>query len=83
VLLIDKLNGASFSDMPEGAQRAELLSYTITSDEKMDKMKTTLTFTADYNDAAITGEDIVSLCASYNPDATYENLTETVFNLGF
>jgi len=83
VLLVDKLNGASFSDMPEGAQRAELLSYTLTSDEKMDRMKTTLTFTADYKDAAITGEDILSLCASYNADATYKNLTDTVFNIGF
>ena len=48
----------------------------------MAKMQKTLYYTADYKDAAITGEDILHMCASYDDSATYAKLTEAMNGLG-
>ena len=81
-LLIDKLNGTVYSDLPE-AERVDCQPIIILSDEDMAKVKeNSLYYSADYADALITGEDIVNMCASYNPDATYANLVESLQHLG-
>ncbi|MCF0127532.1 MAG: hypothetical protein HUJ70_03130, partial [Pseudobutyrivibrio sp.] len=82
VLIIDKLNGASFSDAPAATERVDCNSYTILSEDEMNLMKQTLYYTANYADSAIKGEEIVNMCASYNPDATYAGLKDRVLNLG-
>lgn len=81
-LLIDKLNGASYSDMPEMSERVDCEPYIVLSDEDMAKMQKTLYYSADYADAAITGEDILNMCASYNADASYADLVAAMGALG-
>lgn len=81
-LLIDKLNGTTYSDLPAEKERVDCAAYQIISDEEMELMKKTLYYTADYKDAAITGEDILNMCASYNPNATYKALKAKLLDLG-
>lgn len=81
-LLIDKLNGASYPDQPEVAERVDCSSLMVLSDEDMAKVVAhSIYFTANYADALITGEDIIKLCASYNPEATYAGLVDAVNHL--
>ena len=81
-LIIDKLNGTTYSDLPVEKERVDCAAYQIISDEEMEQMKKTLYYTADYKDAAITGEDILNMCASYNPEATYAGLKAKLLDLG-
>lgn len=80
-LIIDKLNGTTYKDLPD-AERVDCTPYIVLSDDDMAKMQKTLYYTADYKDAAITGEDILHMCASYDDSATYAKLTEAMNGLG-
>ncbi len=81
-LLIDKLNGTVYSDLPE-TERVDCQPIIILSDEDMEKVKaSSMCYSADYADALITGEDIVNMCASYNSEATYANLVDSLQHLG-
>lgn len=81
-LIIDALNGTTYSDMP-ATERVDCQPIIILSDEDMEKVKSSsMYYTADYADALITGEDIVNMCASYNSDATYAQLVESLQHLG-
>lgn len=81
-LLIDKLNGTVYSDLPE-TERVDCQPIIILSDDDMAKVKEhSMYYSADYADALITGEDIVNMCASYNADATYAELVEKLQHLG-
>ena len=78
-LLIDKLNGTVYSDLPESAERVDCSPMIVLSDEDMSKVvNSSMYYTADYADAFLTGEELVQLCASYNPDATYAGLVEAI-----
>ncbi len=81
-LLIDKLNGTVYADLPE-TERVDCQPIVVLSDDDMEKVKnSSLYYSADYADALITGEDIVNMCSSYNPDATYANLVDSIQHLG-
>lgn len=83
VLMIDKLNGVSFSDQPTEIQRVDASPMMIMNDADMKKVKDgALYYTGDYNNAFIKADDIVKLCASYNKEATYVNLVKTVQSMG-
>lgn len=82
-LIIDKLNGTTYSDLPEEPEVTDCSPMIVLSDEDMAKItNSALYYSADYADAFLTGEDVVNLCASYNPDATYANLVDTVNHMG-
>lgn len=81
-LLIDKLNGVTYSDLPE-AEVVECMPLIMLSDEDMKAVvNNSIYYSADYSKALITGEDIVNMCASYNPDATYAGLLDALNHLG-
>lgn len=81
-LLIDKLNGTVYKDLP-ATERVDCQPIIILSDDDLNKVKEkSLYFSADYKDALLTGEDIVNMCASYNADATYAQLVEKLQHLG-
>ena len=78
-LMVDKLNGTTYADLPEKAERVDCSVLEILSDEDMAKVKAgALYYSADFADAFLTGEDVVNLCASYNADATYANLVDVI-----
>lgn len=81
-LIIDALNGTQYADLP-ASERVDCSPIVIMSDEDMEKVKAgSIYYTADYANALITGEDIVNMCASYNPDATYAQLVESIQHIG-
>lgn len=82
-LLIDRLNGTVYSDLPETAERVDCSPMIVLSDADMDKViNSALYYTADYSKAFLTGADVVQLCASYNPNATYQGLVDTINHMG-
>jgi len=81
-LLIDKLNGTTYADLPEMAERVDCTPYMVLSDDDMAKMQKTLYCTAKIEDAAISGQDILNMCASYNDKATYADLVAAMNGLG-
>lgn len=82
-LIIDQLNGITYSDLPEEAEVVSCSPMIILSDEDLAKVEeSSIYYTASYDDAFLTGEDVVNLCASYNPDATYANLVDTINHMG-
>ena len=49
------------------------------SDEDMSKVKSSaLYYSADFTHSFLTAEDVISLCASYNPSATYAGLVDAI-----
>ena len=82
-LLIDKLNGTVYSDLPEEAEVVDCSPMLILSDEDLEKVEeSAIYYTVDYEDALIKGEEVVDLCASYNPEASYSQLLERLNHLG-
>ena len=82
-LLIDKLNGTTYSDLPEVAERVDCSPMILLSDEDMEAVvEKSIYYTADYSKAFLTGEEVVQLCASYNPDATYAGLVDVINHMG-
>ena len=82
-LMIDKLNGKTYADMPEGAQRVECAPLVVLSDADMDKIvNSSIYYSADFSKSLLTGEDVKNLCASYNENATYAGLVEVLGNMG-
>lgn len=81
-LLIDKLNGTTYSDLPQ-TEVIGCSPLVILSDADMEAVvNNSIYYSADYSKALITGEDIVNMCASYNPEATYAGLVDAMNHLG-
>ncbi len=79
VLMIDKLNGASFPDQPKVAERIDADPVIILSDEDMDAVKThSIYYTGAFSESALNAEDVIALCASYNDKASYKELVNVV-----
>jgi hypothetical protein len=76
VLLLNKINGASYSDQPETAERRDCTSIIINSDEDMAKFENSLYLTFQPENAFLTPEEVLNLTAYANPDATYAGLCE-------
>lgn len=81
VLLVNKINGVEFSDMPETAERRSVLCIIINSDEDMAKYQKSLAVTGNAADAFFTPDEVVALTAVGNPDATYAGLVETLYHM--
>ncbi|MCM8709955.1 hypothetical protein M2651_02810 [Clostridium sp. SYSU_GA19001] len=82
VQLIDKLNGKSYSDAPAVSERVDSGLMIISNDKEMETVKTkSIYYTANFRDSFLTSQDVRNLCVSYNKDATYAKLIETVKSL--
>ena len=77
VLLINKINGASFADQPEVAERVNASQLIMNSDEDMEAFKKSLYLTGDVKDALFTAEGVLNMTA-LNPDATYTGLVDAI-----
>ncbi len=76
VLLLNKINGASYSDQPTTAERRDCSTMIINSDEDMAKFESCIYLTFDPANAFLTPEEVLNLTAYANPDATYAGLVE-------
>ena len=74
VLLVNKLNGVEFPDMPEDAERRSCFSMIINSDEDMALFQKSLYRSGDLANALYTADDVVKMTAVANPNATYADL---------
>lgn len=74
VLLLNKINGASYSDQPAVAERISTSQYVINSDEDMAKFQKSLYYTKDAANAMYTPEQVLNMTAYGNPNATYADL---------
>lgn len=75
VLLINKINGVEFADMPSEAQRVSCLSIIINSDEDMEAfVNHSLYRTGKLSEALYSPEDVANMTVVANPDATYAGL---------
>ncbi len=78
VLLLNKINGTDFSDMPAEAERRSCSTLIINSDEDLAKFEGSIYLTGNPEDAFFTPEDVLNLTAFGNPEATYAGLVETL-----
>lgn len=74
VLLVNKINGVEFADMPSEAERVSCFSIIVNSDEDMDAFSHCLYLSGNMDDAFYSAEDVVNMTAVANPDATYADL---------
>lgn len=74
VLLINEINGVSFPDQPEVAERRSCTSFIINSDEDMELFERSVYLTNDVQYALLSAQDVVNLTAVANPSATYADL---------
>lgn len=75
VLLVNKINGVEFKDMPEDAERVSCFSIIINSDEDMEAfVNKSLYRTGKIENALYSPEAVANMTAVANPDATYADL---------
>lgn len=74
VLLLNKINGVEFKDMPEVAERRSVNALIINSDEDMAKFEKSVYLTGDAKDAFLTPDEVYNLTAFGNENATYADL---------
>ena len=74
VLLLNKINGVSFSDQPAEAERVSSAQYLVNSDEDMASFQKSCFFTKDAANAMYTPQDVLNMTAFGNPNATYADL---------
>ncbi len=80
VLLINAINGVSFSDQPETAERVSASQLIMNSDADMEAFKGSMYLTGNASDALFTAEDVLNMTA-LNPDATYAGLVESLTHM--
>ena len=74
VLILNKINGKEFSDMPEDAERVSSSQFLVNSDEDMEIFKKTTYYTGKAENAMFTGKDVLNMTAYANENATYSDL---------
>ena len=74
VLLLNKINGAEFSDQPSVAERRSCSTLIINSDEDMAKFEKSIYLTGNAKDAFLTPDEVYNLTAFGNENATYAGL---------
>ncbi len=75
VLLINKINGLSFPDMPEVAERRSTSRIIINSEEDLAIYEHCIYMTNNIEDALLSPEEVLNMTA-INPDATYAALVD-------
>ncbi len=78
VLLLNKINGVTFEDQPEDAERIDCDQFIMNSDEDMAKFQKNIFYTADAKDALFTPEEVLNMTAYANSDATYADLVKSI-----
>lgn len=81
VLLLNKINGTEFADMPATAERISTTQFCINSDEDMAVFTKSLYYTGNAADAMFTAEDVLNMTAFGNPDATYAGLRDILAHM--
>ena len=76
--MLNKINEAEFTDMPEKAERISTEQYIVNSDEDMEQYVKSIYNTGDAANAVYTPEDVLNMTAFGNPDATYADLVKAV-----
>lgn len=74
VLLVNKINGVEFADMPAEAERISSKSIIINSDEDMDAFAHCLYRSGKIEDAFYSPEEVANMTAVANPNASYADL---------
>ena len=81
VLLLNKVNGAAFPDMPETAERISTSQFCINSDEDLEAFMHSIYYTGNAADAMYTPEQVLNMTAFGNPDATYAGLRDLLAHM--
>ena len=81
VLLLNKINGVEFADMPEKAERVSTSQFCINSDEDMAVFTKSLYNTGNAADAMFTPEQVLSMTAFGNSEATYAALRDILAHM--
>lgn len=76
VLLLNKINGVQFPDQPAEAERRGVDVIIINSDEDLEVFKNSIYLDFNPEHAFFTPEQVASLLAYNNPDATYAGLVD-------
>ena len=77
VLLINKINGVAFPDMPEVAERVSVSRLIVNSQADLDIFKEGLYLSGDVSKALFSPEEVAEMTA-LNPNATYAQLLEAL-----
>lgn len=81
VLLLNKINGVEFADMPEDAERVSTTQLCINSDEDLELFMSSLYYTGNADDAMFTPDEVLNMTAFGNPDATYAGLKDILAHM--
>ncbi|MBQ9198535.1 MAG: hypothetical protein IJ157_15050 [Clostridia bacterium] len=81
VLLLNKINGVEFADMPEDAERVSTSQFCINSEEDLELFLNNIYYTGSAENAMFTPDEVLALTAFGNPDATYANLRNLLSKL--
>ena len=81
VLLLNKINGVEFPDMPEDAERVSTSQFIVNSDEDMELFMNSLYYTGNAADAMFTPDEVLAMTAFGNPDATYAALRDILAHM--
>ncbi len=81
VLILNKVNGVTFPDMPETAERISTSQFCINSDEDLDAFMHSIYYTGNAADAMFTPEQVLNMTAFGNPDATYAALRDLLAHM--
>ncbi len=81
VLILNKINGVDFPDMPEAAERISTSQFCINSDEDLDVFVHSIYYTGNAADAMFTPDQVLNMTAFGNPDATYAGLRDILAHM--
>lgn len=81
VLLLNKINGVEFADMPEDAERVSTSQFCINSDEDLAAFMGSIYYTGSADNAMYTPEEVLNMTAFGNPDATYAGLRDMLAHM--
>lgn len=76
VMLLNKINGASYADQPANAERISSDKIIVNSDEDMELFLKDVYVTGNAADAKWTGKDVLAMTAFGNESATYADLVK-------
>lgn len=81
VLLLNKINGVEFPDMPEDAERVSTSQFCMNSDEDLAAFMANVYYTGNAADAMFTPDEVLNMTAFGNPEATYAGLRDLLSHM--